>query len=265
MGADVNANIGRLDELQSSKFHSTLGPYGFSKRNSKGKGLLTVYLAHRLQVMNTFFKGKANGPGYGTWSNNRPTSRGQAESHMLDLIVCSTTLHKHVQNCQVTIDGGDSNHRAVIMQLNLTLLKYKEKALLNGGEINRSKICEEEETCKLYNKYLLELTTCDMTYDTFCEAIIHAGRKTAVSINCKCEGWFKASKTILIPAIEEKNRLRHRLQDKTQLNPTELTRLQQQLKSVNKQNCNIVELAKARWYSGICNNIHNMRMDPRQA
>ncbi len=42
MGADVNANINRLNELQSSDFQLTLGPYGFSKRNSKGKGLLTV-------------------------------------------------------------------------------------------------------------------------------------------------------------------------------------------------------------------------------
>jgi hypothetical protein len=63
MGADVNANIGRLDELQSSEFHSTIGPYGFSKSNSKDQGLLTVYLAHCLRVMNTFFEGKANGPG----------------------------------------------------------------------------------------------------------------------------------------------------------------------------------------------------------
>ncbi len=98
MGADVNANIGRLNELQSSEIYSTLGPYGFPKRNSKGTGLLTVYLAHRLHVMNTFFKGKANGPGYGTWSSNQPTSTGQAESHMLDLIVCSTMLHKRVCN-----------------------------------------------------------------------------------------------------------------------------------------------------------------------
>jgi uncharacterized protein YqfB (UPF0267 family) len=172
-------------------------------------------------------------------------------------------LHKRIQNCQVAIDGVDSDHHALRMQLNLTSLKYKEKVSLNGGEIDWRKICDEEETCKLYNKYLLELTTRDMTYDTFCEAIIRAGRKTAISINSKCEGWVKASKTILVPAIEEKNQLCHRLQDKTQLNPTELTQLQQQLKSVNKQNCNLVELAKARWYSGICNNIHNMRMDPR--
>jgi len=52
MGADVNANIGKLDDLQSSAFQTTLGPHGFSKRNAKGEGLLTLYLAHRLRVTN---------------------------------------------------------------------------------------------------------------------------------------------------------------------------------------------------------------------
>jgi len=86
---------------------------------------------------------------------------------MLDLIVCSTALHKCVKNCQVVDDGADS---------------------------------EEDEQRKLYNKYLLELTSCDMTYNTFCEAVVRAGRETAVSIECKCEGWYKASESILIPA-----------------------------------------------------------------
>ena len=58
MGADVNANIGKLDNLQSREFQSTLGPYGFSKQNAKGEGLLTIYLAHRLQVINTSLNAK---------------------------------------------------------------------------------------------------------------------------------------------------------------------------------------------------------------
>jgi hypothetical protein len=95
------------------------------------------------------------------------------------------------------------------MQLNLTSLKYKEKASLDSGDIDWKKICEEDEQRKLYNKYLLELTSRDMAYDTFCEAVMRAGCKTAVSIESKCEGWYKASKSILMPAIEEKNRLRH--------------------------------------------------------
>ena len=123
---------------------------------------------------------------------------------MLDLIVCSTTLHKRVKNCQVVDDGTDSDHRAVRMQLNLTSLKYNEKASLASGNIDWQKICEEEEQRKLYNKYLLELTSRDMAYDTFCEAVKRAGRETAVSIESKCEGWYKASESILMPAIEEK-------------------------------------------------------------
>jgi hypothetical protein len=43
-----------------------------------------------------------------------------------------------------------------------------------------------------------------MAYDTFCEAFVGADRETAISIECKCEGWYKASESILIPAIKEK-------------------------------------------------------------
>ncbi len=118
------------------------------------------------------------------------------------------------------------------MRLNLTFLKYKEKVSINGGEIDWRKICEEDKQCKLYNKYLLKLTTFNMTYDNFCEAVVRAGRETAVSIECKCEGWYKASEAILIPAIEEENQLRHCLQDKNHLTPTEIAQFQQQLKKI---------------------------------
>jgi hypothetical protein len=137
------------------------------------------------------------------------------------------------------------------MQLNLTSLKYKEKASLDSGDIDWRKICEEDEQRKLYNKYLLDLTSRDMAYDTFCEAVTRTGRETAVSIESKCEGWYKASESILIPAIKEKNRLRHRLQDKSNLNDDKITELQLQLKQINKRNHDLVDLAKARWYSGI--------------
>ena len=50
----------------------------------------------RLRVMNTFFECRANGLGYGTWTSNRPTSSGIADTHMLDLLVFSTTLHKRI-------------------------------------------------------------------------------------------------------------------------------------------------------------------------
>jgi hypothetical protein len=55
---------------------------------------------------------------------------------------------------------------------------------MNCGNIGWRKICEEEdEQQKLYNKYLLKLTSRDMSYDNFCKAVVRAGKETAVAID----------------------------------------------------------------------------------
>ena len=222
MGADGNSNIGKCDGIQSTEFRAALGPHGLSKRNTKGENLLHIYLAHRLRVMNTFFKTKSGSPGHSTWTSNRPTSSGIADSHMLDLIVCSATLHKRVCNCCTTLDGLDSDHRAVSLDLNLTSIKYKVKSSLNRGDTDWRKICEEDEHHKLYNKYLLQFTSCDMTFKEYCKAIARAGATTATVVTRQCKGWYRASKDILAPAIQEKNCLRHRLHDSSTLSPEEI-------------------------------------------
>jgi hypothetical protein len=112
IGAYINANIGQFNNMSAVEFGPAIGPHGFPKRNSKAESLLAVYLAHHLRVMNIVFQEKANGPGHGTWTSNRPTSHEQAELHMLNVIVTSTTLHKRVKNCSVAPDGMDSDHRA---------------------------------------------------------------------------------------------------------------------------------------------------------
>jgi hypothetical protein len=184
---------------------------------------------------------------------------------VLDLIVCLTTLHKRVHNCCTTLDGTDSDHRAVYLDLNITSIKYKTKSLMNCGDIDWGEICEEDEQHKLYNKYLLELTSCNMSYDNFCKAVIRAGKETAIAIDCKCNGWYTVSKSILTPAIQEKNCLRHRLHDSSGLNSDKIADIKAQLKVANKRNHDLVELAKAQWYKGICNKIHMMNMNPQLA
>jgi hypothetical protein len=121
------------------------------------------------------------------------------------------------------------------------------------------------EQQKLYNKYLLELTSQDMSYNNFCKAVIPSGKETAIVIDWKCKGWYTASKRILAPAIQEKNLLRHCLHNRSGLRTDRITSLQAQLKEINKRNQGLVELAKASWYKGICNKIHKMSMDPRLA
>ena len=133
MGADINSNIGTLEDLHSTEFCAALGPYGLPKRNKKDENLLHVYLAHQLRVMNTFFEARSKSPGHSTRTSNQPTNSGIADTHMLDVIVCSAILHKHIHNCCTTLDGLDSNHHVVNMALNLTSIKYKLKLSINAA------------------------------------------------------------------------------------------------------------------------------------
>ncbi len=87
IGANINSNIGTLDDLHSAEFCSALVPHGLPKCNKKGKNLLQVYLPHHLRIMNTFYETRTNSPGHCTWTSNRPTSSGIADSHMLNVIV----------------------------------------------------------------------------------------------------------------------------------------------------------------------------------
>jgi hypothetical protein len=149
------------------------------------------------------------------------------------------------------------------MDLNLTLIKYKAKTSMYCRNIDWRKICDKDKQRKLYNKYLLKLTSRVMSYDNFCKAVVRAGKETAVAMDCKCEGWYTASKGILAPAIQEKNRLRHRLLDRRDLSLDKISHFQFQLKEINKRNQGLVELANAKWYKGICKKIHEMSIDPQ--
>jgi hypothetical protein len=117
---------------------------------------------------------------------------------------------------------------------------------MNCGNIDWRKVCEEDKQHELYNKYFLELTFQDMSYDNFCKVVVCAGKETAVAIDRKCEGWYTGSKSILAPAIQKKNRLPHCLHDRSRLSPDEVTSTQAQPKFINKRNHDLVELAKAR-------------------
>jgi hypothetical protein len=101
-----------------------------------------------------------------------------------------------------------------------------------------------------------------MSYNNLCKAVVRAGKETAVAIDCQCKGWYTASKSILVPAIQEKNRLHRRLHNRSGLSPDKVTSIQAQLKVINKRNHDLVELAKACWHKGICEKIHKMSMNP---
>jgi hypothetical protein len=115
------------------------------------------------------------------------------------------TLHKCINNCRVILDGLDSDHRAVRLNLVLTSIKFKETQLIYSGTINWRKILTNDECCKLYNDAALAATTVDMDYEEFNNAIRQSGMNTALSLNECCEGWYEFSQIELLPITEEKN------------------------------------------------------------
>jgi len=62
-----------------------------------------------------------------------------------------------------------------------------------------------------------------------------------------------------------KKQLHHRLHDRRELSPDEITNIKARLTAINKRNHDLVELAKARWYKEICEKIHKMSINPRLA
>jgi hypothetical protein len=90
MGAVINANIGKLDNLHSANFRAALGPHGLPKCNPKGASLLTTYLAHCLRIMNTFFETKTNSPSHSTSEKTKTAPPYHGDFKMIDPFVPTT-------------------------------------------------------------------------------------------------------------------------------------------------------------------------------
>jgi hypothetical protein len=187
MGANINANVGCNSQEEDDLFAPALGPHGISKRNSKGKNLLGVYMSHGLRVMNTYYMGKQN-IGHGTW-----TSTLNGKQSMLDVIVCLVTLHKCISNCRVILDGLESDHQAVRLDLVLFSIKFKDTKSLYSGAIDWRKILTKDGRREIFNDAALEATTVDMDYEEFNKAIRQSGTKTALSRKERCKGWYMFS------------------------------------------------------------------------
>ena len=109
------------------------GIHGLNNRNKKGQNLLGVFNANNLRVVNSFFKKK----NYTTWRS----FCDKKSSHMLDVITCSTSFFKCVNDCGAVPDGVRSNHSAVQMVYLNRSIKFKsnfiERPIIEWKSIQR--------------------------------------------------------------------------------------------------------------------------------
>ena len=95
-----------------------------------------------------------------------------------------------------------ANHKRQDMNAPSGIQHTKNCRVINDSDWR--KLHAEDERRTLYNKHLLELTSRNMTYDTFCETVVCAGRKTAVSTERKCKGWHKPCQETIPPVSSTK-------------------------------------------------------------
>ena len=112
-GHDVNANLG----VQKIMHKKVIRTYGIKNRNNNGRNLLGLFGANNLRVVNSFFKKRH----YTTWR-----SFNQSKTpHMLEVITCSTSFFKYVNDCGTKPDGVRSYHSAVWMLFLNRSIKFK--------------------------------------------------------------------------------------------------------------------------------------------
>ncbi len=170
-----------------------------------------LYMSHDLRVMNMYYPAKQT-IGHGTWTSIPCTSEGVSEPSMLDVIVCSASLHKCVKNCCVLPNWLESEHPGICINVVVTSIKFKATTSLNTGTIDWQKIMTNDAYKQFYNANALSMMTNEMDYDDFNAAILEAGRVTAMTVTERCKGWYMFSRNDLMPVIEEKNQIVHTLQ-----------------------------------------------------
>ena len=101
-----------------------------------------------------------------------------------------------------------------------------------------------------------------MSYTLFNEAILNSAQKPAMTNRQNNKGWFHHIKSTLTPELAERNAILHIIRaDKHP--PSQETLLN--LKTLQQEVDEKIEIAKARWSRHLAETIHNMLFNPKGA
>ena len=173
-----------------------IGIHGLNNRNKKGRNLLGVLNANNLRVVNSFFK-KRN---YTTWRS----FCDKKSPHMLDVITCSTSFFKFVNNCGAVTDGVRSNHSAVRMLFLNCSIKFKSN-FIERPIIDWKIIQQIPELNDKFNLILHGKLRKSHNYAEFDEAILDSSEETTMILQSKCQGWYHPSRDTLSPVLYARN------------------------------------------------------------
>ena len=136
-------------------------------------------IAKNLRVVNSFFK-KRN---YTTWRS----FCDKKSPHMLDVITCSTSFFKCVNDCGAAPDGVRSDHSDVRWYFLNRSIKFKsnfiERPIIDWKSIQRIPELNDKFNLILHGKLRKA-----HNYAEFNEAILASGEETAMILQSKYQG-----------------------------------------------------------------------------
>jgi len=116
VGGDFNAQMGVQDKNMNDK---VCGRYGIRKQTKNGRVTRNWAAMHNLASMASFFRRKRN---YGTWKSMNGKS-----AYTLDHIMIDNKNKKLVRDCGVKASIVRSDHKGVMMKLNMKVNRLQKK------------------------------------------------------------------------------------------------------------------------------------------
>jgi hypothetical protein len=208
IGHDINANVG-TNNREGRIHNGTLGPHGIENRNKKDTSLLNLMASLELKLTNSFFQKRTSSSSTHTHTTWKNPSASKSQ-HMLDIFSCSNNLFKRVRTCHTIKNGVESNHTAVIIELELTSIAFKMYAQNRPKQetTNWELILLDKKINIEYNRTLTQYTQPNpedpqpIDYTEFFKYVKNAGEATATKTQLDPLDWFEHSKDLIQPTID---------------------------------------------------------------
>jgi exonuclease III len=213
IGSDANASIGVRSRHDQQKDDRVCGPFGIDKTNAAGQRLRGFMGRHELCATTTFFRRSPRGrhtTTHDTWINPR-----NKNPHQIDHFIIRQKDLKRVRNAGACSWGMESDHRAILMKLEVVRSIPRSRAP-REVRVDRSRL-RDEECCASFQAAVtiqvekLRAEEPNLSQLAVLEkAMTSAAEEVLATEGRRRKGWFAARWARLKEVCEQRNAAQQR-------------------------------------------------------
>jgi hypothetical protein len=207
LGHDINANVGSSAN-NGQHLKETIAAYGIENRNKKGISLINLMASLNMKITNSFFNPRPSNLNATTMHTTWRNPNALKSQHMLDVFSCLNTFFNRVQGCNPTRKGAESDHKALILKIDISKLafKMKDKKLPPKQTGKKSSMMKQQtpsttKTTKMTNANKNNNHTQE-EYTNYFKNIKRVSKETAMKTITPPMDWFNTSKDKIQPQID---------------------------------------------------------------